>query len=235
MNSIRDWPELDDVLGRVHRRMEAAEMAGTDCAPAEQRRQLQLDPGGEAERAFRAHQDVREIEVVAAGHERVEVVAADTAQHFREARLDLVGLARADRAAGRAQAAAAASRRAGRRVPARTGPKCAARAVRQHHVDRHTLSTRVAVAQRARAAGIVADHAADGGARGGRDVDREPQAVRLELAVELVEHDAGLDHAAPAGDVELEDVVEMTSSSRRPATALTVCPPCEVPPPRGAR
>ena len=75
-------------------------------------------------------------------------------------------------------------------------------------IDEHVLAG-VAVAQRARAAGIVADHAADGGARGGRDVDREPEAVRLEPAVELVEHDAGLDHAALAGDVELDQVVEI--------------------------
>ncbi len=83
------------------------------------------------------------------------------------------------------------------------------RAVRQDRVDREHVLARVAVAQRARAAGIVADHAADGGARGGRDVDREPQPVRTELPVELIEHDAGLDHAAPRRDVELQDMVEI--------------------------
>ena len=82
-------------------------------------------------------------------------------------------------------------------------------AVRQQRVDREHVLARVAVAQRARAAGIVADHAADGGARGGGDVDRKPQAVRLEPAVEFVEHDAGLDHAAAAGDVELDHLVEI--------------------------
>ncbi len=108
------------------------------------------------------------------------------------------------RASGRSGEPAGRSERSGA-----TGPKCAVAAVGQQRVDREHVLARVAVAQRARAAGIVADHAADGGARGGRDVDRKPQAVRLEPAVELVEHDAGLDHAAPAGDVELEDVVEM--------------------------
>ena len=47
------------------------------------------------------------------------------------------------------------------------------------------------------------------GSVGRSDVDREPQPVRLEPAVELVEHDAGLDHAALPRDVELEHTVEM--------------------------
>jgi hypothetical protein len=83
------------------------------------------------------------------------------------------------------------------------------RSIRQHRVDREHVFAGIAVTQRARAAGIVAHHAADGGARGGRDVDREPQAVRLEPTIELVEHDAGLDHAAPAGDVELDQMIEI--------------------------
>ena len=33
--------------------------------------------------------------------------------------------------------------------------------------------------------------------------------MRLERAVEIVEHDAGLDRAAPVADVELDDPVEM--------------------------
>ena len=54
--------ELDEVLRRVHRLVEAAEMAGADRALAEQRRELQLDLRGEAERAFRADQDMREVD-----------------------------------------------------------------------------------------------------------------------------------------------------------------------------
>ena len=49
-------------------------------------------------------------------------------------------------------------------------------------VDRQHVVAHGAVAQRTAAAGIVAGHAADGGARGGRDVDREPQPVRLRAA-----------------------------------------------------
>jgi len=32
-------------------------------------------------------------------------------------------------------------------------------------------------------------------------VDRKPQAVRLELPVEVIEHNAGLDHAAARGNI----------------------------------
>ena len=88
-------------------------------------------------------------------------------------------------------------------------PKCASRAVRQHGLDRQHIVAHGAVAHRASAAGIVAGHAADGGARGGRDIDREPQPVRLELTVEIVEHDAGLDLAARALDIEIEDAGEI--------------------------
>ncbi|MHC2248779.1 hypothetical protein ACVJH7_008086 [Bradyrhizobium elkanii] len=50
---------------------------------------------------------------------------------------------------------------------------------------------------------------ADRGARGGGDVDRKPQPVLPELPVEVVEHDAGLDHAGPILDVEREDPVQV--------------------------
>ena len=117
----RDRPELDDVLRGVHRRCEAAEMAGADRAPAEQRRELQLDLGGERERALGADQDMREIEIVAAGHQRVEIVAADPALHLREVR-PRSRRPRARRApAGRARAARAATVAAGRRGRARPG------------------------------------------------------------------------------------------------------------------
>ena len=49
-------------------------------------------------------------------------------------------------------------------------------AVGQDRVDGEHVVAHDAVADRARAAGVVAGHAADGGAAGGRHVDREPQA-----------------------------------------------------------
>ena len=82
------------MLRGVHRRKEAAEVAGADHATAEQRRKFQLDAGGERERAFGADENMREIELVAARHQRVEIVAANPPLDLGEARLDLVGFAR---------------------------------------------------------------------------------------------------------------------------------------------
>ena len=151
---------------------------------------------------------MREVEVVASGQQRIEIVAADAALHLREARRDFVGFARADREQ-------IAGEREHRRMTAEIPPDRAtpdpnfAPAIGEDRIDRNDVFARVAVAQRARAAGIVAGHAADGGARRGRDIDRKPQAVRFQRAVEIVEHDAGLDHAALVLDIELENSVEI--------------------------
>ena len=204
----RDRAELDDVLGHVHRLVEAAEVAGADRARADQRRELELDRRREGERAFRSDQDMRQIEIVAARHQGVEIIAADPPLDLGEPGLDLAGL----RGRERQQIGRERPQRRGRRnirQIARDRPEMRPAAVGQHRIDRLHVLARIAVAQRAGAAGIVAHHAADGGARGGRDVDREPQAVGLEPPVELVEHDAGLDPAAGIGDIDLDQAVEI--------------------------
>ena len=83
------------------------------------------------------------------------------------------------------------------------------RAVGQRGIDRQRVVAHGAVAERASAAGIVAGHTADGGARGGGDVDRKPQPVLPELPVEVVEHDAGFDHTSAVGNVERDNPVQV--------------------------
>ncbi len=83
------------------------------------------------------------------------------------------------------------------------------RTVRQDRIDRQNILARISIAKRTRAAGIVAGHAADGRARGGGDIDRKPQAVRFQRAIEVIEHDARLDHAAAAFDIELQNAIEI--------------------------
>ncbi len=92
----RDRQQGHDVLGGIHGLAEAAEMAGPDRATPEQRRQFQFDARGKSKRALRADQHMRQIDVVLTGHQRVEIIAANTALHLGETRGDLVGLARAD-------------------------------------------------------------------------------------------------------------------------------------------
>ena len=83
------------------------------------------------------------------------------------------------------------------------------RAVGKGCVHRAGVVAHGAVAQRASAAGIVAGHAADGGPRRGGNVDRKPQAMLLELAVEVVEHDPRFDHAGAVLEVERDDAVQV--------------------------
>ena len=83
------------------------------------------------------------------------------------------------------------------------------RAIGQHHLLLEHVVDRLAVEHRARAARIVGHHAADRGAAGGRDVGREPEAVRLELRVQLVEHDARLDARPALLDVQLQNAIEI--------------------------
>ena len=204
----RDRTELHDVLRRIHGLREIAEMAGANGTTAEEGRELELDLGGEGERAFRSHQNVREVELIAPRRERVEIVAADPALHLGKARLDLVRLLRGQRAQ---RARDRHQRRADRNIRKIGSRRSEMRrlSVGEDRIDRMHVLAGIAVAERSRPAGIVGDHAADGGARGGRDVDGEPQSVRLEPAVELVEHDARLDDATALRNIELNDVIEV--------------------------
>ena len=142
------------------------------------------------ERAFRTDQDMRKIEVVASGSERIEIIAADAPLDLGKC-ASISSASRAAEAQGARARAGAAATPAGRSERSRRRPaEMRQRSIRQHSVDRENIVAHSAVAQRAPAAGIVPHHAADGRARGGRDVDRKPQAMRLQSAVEIVEDDA---------------------------------------------
>ena len=82
-------------------------------------------------------------------------------------------------------------------------PSANARLQVEHVVDR------LSVHHRARAARVVADHAANRGSAGRRDIGGEPEPMRSEFCVQLVEHDAWLDPRPPLFDVDLEQPIEM--------------------------
>ena len=131
-------------------------------------------------------------------------MVGDDAQHLG------MGLAR-DAAAATASVELGAGQR----------PDGEVRPVRQDDVERLHVIRGAAVAARALARGIGGDHAADRGARRGRDRRREEQAVRPQEGVELVQHDAGLDHHAPRLDVERQDAVHVPRQvdARHPSSA----------------
>ena len=204
----RDRPQLYQMLGRIHRLVKAAEMADAEHLVADHRPQLQFDLGGEGQRAFGADQQMRHVVRRVARHQRIEIVAADAALHFWKSFGDLGRLALAE-IEHVAKQRKPALRGIHPRQIARHLAEMQERAVGQRRIHRQRVVAHGAVAQRTAAAGIVAGHAADGGARGGGDVDRKPQPVLFELPVEVVEHDAGLDHAGAVCDVERDDAVQV--------------------------
>ena len=109
----------------------------------------------------------------------VEVVAADPALDLGEARGDRVGLALGERAQVLDQLQIARAAGDALQVTRHLG-ELDRLAVGHQRVDREQVVDHDAVAQRARAAGVVGGHAAERRPRAGRDVDREEQAVRLE-------------------------------------------------------
>ena len=57
----RDRPQFYQMLGGIHRLVETAEVADAEHLVADDRPQLQLDLRGEGERAFGAHQQMRQL------------------------------------------------------------------------------------------------------------------------------------------------------------------------------
>ena len=194
-------------------------------------RQLDLDGGGERERALRADENMREVDVVAPRHQCIEIVAADPAAapsgiappprqpHERRARTD----SRASGFSAELSAMSDKSRSA-------TGPKCDLAAVRQQRIDGSTLSR-------------VCRSAASGRRRncwpscrrwwhGSRSKHRPGTTGRAASI-------AGSDRPARCRARTLarrpsmsssSDPVEVLGASRIPE--FTVCPACDVPPPR---
>ena len=208
-------------------------MADAERALAEHGPELELDRGRIGERAFRADEDMGEVVRGRVRQERVEIVAADAALHLGKARRDLVGLALADGEKPLDELGLLRVRARVRAPPAATGPKCIALAIGEHGVDRDDIVAHRAVAQRAAAAGVVARHAADRGARGGRDVDREPEPMRASRSrlssSSTMPGSTTQRRAATSSETRRSDA----SSRRSRGPQLIVWPHCEVPAPRG--
>jgi hypothetical protein len=163
-------------------------------------RELEVQPLGIGERALRADQQVRRVGVRRA--EVVEVVPGHLAQQLRKARFDLVLLARVQGLQLFDESGIAG---VGRDLA--HGSKPPALALRGDRLDGEHVVHHVAVGDGARAAGIVARHAAERGLRAGGHVDREPQALRPQARIERVEHHAGL-HDRPVA-LHLQHLVEV--------------------------
>ncbi len=85
------------MLGRIHRLVEAAEVADAEHLVADHGPQLQLDLGGEGEGPFGTDEQMRHVVRRIAWGERIQIVAADAALHLGEFVGDLSCLALAER------------------------------------------------------------------------------------------------------------------------------------------
>ena len=200
----RAGPELDDVLGRVHRCVEAREVHHPQQLGARQGAELEPQAAGESQRALGADQQVRQVDAavvgvgpLAAGMEDVEVVAADAAHHPGPARLDLVAVCIG-------QAMDELGNLALGSPQTRDRTEVHQPAIGQPGLNTCDVVHHVAVGDAAAAAGVVAGHAAQRGLGAGRHIDRVPQAVRLEVGIEMVEHDAGFDLDRHRLEVQIE-------------------------------
>ena len=162
-----------------------------------------------------AHQQVRGIDgpviripgcpgrrTVQAGHQRVNVVAADPPEHVREPGPDLALLPSPQCHQGLPEGIPFRFRQGQR-------SEAAACAVGQDGVDGVHVVPHQAVAQGPAAAGVVGGHAPDGRPRGGGDVHGKPDTPGFQHPVQLVEHDARQDPAAEGFHVQVDDVVEV--------------------------
>jgi hypothetical protein len=82
----------------------------------------------------------------------------------------------------------------------------------QEGAQPHDVVDHLAVADGARAAGIVARHAADGAAARGRRLDGEEQAVALEARVQVLQDEARLDGRSLALKIDARQAVQVAAA-----------------------
>ena len=196
----------DDMLGRVHRLEEGWEMADAHDLVGWDTVQLQLDLTESSQCPFGADQQARHI--MPGGIDCVDVVAADPAHESRKSGSNFAAFAVSNSAHFLYQIAVSRLRLNGAEI-ARHRPEmklfsCRHNGVYGEHIIHHN-----AVMDRPATAGIIRRHAAKCGPAGGRDIDREEQAVRFQRRVQMIKYDARLNHRPHVHRINLYDPVQM--------------------------
>ena len=201
--------QLDDVLGGIHRFVKAVKVHHAQYLGARQVAQFERQGLRQAQGAFAANQQVRQVHRAVAGVrpfvlvvENVEVVACDAAHYFgpvgfqfrRQALRQMF-----DKVANVFRASAACS----------VGSELQQVAVAQPCIGSQHVVHHVAVGNRATAARVVACHAAQGRLCAGGHIDWKPHTVGFELGIQMVEHHAGLNFDGSRFYVELDDVSDV--------------------------
>jgi hypothetical protein len=197
--------EADDVGDGVGGEERVGEGEHREAAAG--RRVHQVQRGGEdgGECAFRTDDGAGHLEA-ALGEKFVEVVAGDAARDLREAAADLVDIAVADTA----QASVNLSRTTaagddGRNLVVGGGADGHAGAVVEEDVEGADVVGGKAAHDAVRAAGVVADHTADGAAGVGGGIGREGEVMHFGGLADAIENDARLDDGGLRFGIEGED------------------------------
>ena len=214
----RRWAVLQADSEGIHRGGQGGELRHEQADRLRLWHEPQLRLGDESERAFAADNKLVQAgrrlraRIAEGPRDHVEVVAADAAQNaretagdFRRRRLDR----RAHIAINRAQDRAILAL-----PPLRGGVrlKCGTAAIAQDHVEAAHMIDGLAVDDRVRARGVIADHAAEVGPARSGNVGTEHQAVRRQGAVELIENNARLHAGSLARGIDVEDLVEVLAA-----------------------
>ncbi len=167
--------------------------------------QVELRFEHHAQRALRAHHDLRQIHGLVLIDKFVEIVAADAAHYFRIAAVDFSGVFLGEPQHG--TIASGLQRIVRRHITARPLAELHDAAVGKQHRLLQNVIDGFSVEHAARAAGIIGHHSAYSGAAGGRDIRREAHAQRSQLRVQLIQHHAGFDAHPTFGRVHFEHPV----------------------------
>ncbi len=171
----------------------------------------ELESGAEDDGAgaFASDEGSGEVEVVF-GEELVEIVAGDAAGDFGETGADLVGVGVADLFEGGVDFADAASGGdVGGEFGFGGGADGEAGAVVEEEVEREDVVDGFAAHEGVDAAGVVADHAADGASRVGGGVGSEGEVEFFCCVADAVEDYAGLNVDGAMGDVDFAHFVHV--------------------------
>ena len=176
------------------------------------RQRHEIDPRRqhERERPFGPDDQPRQVERSCWIHELIEVVATDAPQDAGKPPADFIGMPRrqlAHRAIARAHQIAAGA--CGVEIRPAERLKAVNRAVGEHDFEIEDVIDRLPVQDRSRAARVVRDHPADRRAAGGGNVGSEPESVRPQRRVQLVEHDVRFDARPALRRVHLEQPIEV--------------------------
>ncbi len=186
-------------------------MAQPECLADRLARELETNPFRDRERTFRTAQQCRGIHRLARSlrQDGIDQIAADTPGDLGKRTCNMFGLALAEAAQISEQIAHGVRHVEPVRSLRAQFAEVRFAAVGQPGIDASDIVAHDAVAYRARAARVVARHAADRRPARSRYIDWEPLTRCLDLPVELIHHDAGLDDDFTGIKIGLDDAVQV--------------------------